>query len=146
MISTETSPNLYCSKGKLSCSWCSKIYQANKWHNLLDRACTQFLKAKRILLHTDTLLTEKHKQKLFRYKNFYLSYYLCAKTYSRHCVDRKYHCINKFYKLSHTGLFSRWRKIFLSNGKLLEKFVFKILKLFFRIKYCSLNNKIKVCF
>lgn len=122
-------PNLYSSKGKMSSSWCSKIYQANRWHNLPDKSCTLFLIVKRIL-HIHTLLTEKHKQKLFGYKNFYLSYYLCAKTHSRHCEDRKYHCINKFYKLSHIGLFPRWRKIFLSNGKLQEKFVFKILKFF----------------
>lgn len=46
-------PHLSCSKAKLSCSWCSKIYQANRWHNLLDKSHTQFLIVKRIL-HTHT--------------------------------------------------------------------------------------------
>lgn len=147
MISTETPPDLYWSKGKLSCSCCSKIYHNNEWHNLLDKAYTRFLKATRILLCTHTLLTEKYKQKLFGYKSFYLFYYLWAKTYSRHCVDRKCHCINKFYKVSHIGLFCRWRKMkfFLSNEILLEKLGFNIRALF-RIKPCPLNRKTKVYF
>lgn len=51
MISTQKkkkTPNLYYLKRKLSHSWGSKIYQANKCPNLPDRARTQFPKAERI--------------------------------------------------------------------------------------------------
>lgn len=130
MISTGTPPDLYCSKGKLPCSCCSEIYQDNEWHHLQDKSYTQFLKSARILLHTHTLLTEKYKQKLFGYKSFSLFYFWCAKTYSRHSVLRKYHCMHKFYKLSHVVLLSRWRKRFLSNGILLKTLIFNIRVLF----------------
>lgn len=44
----KKTPNLYYLKRKLSHSWGSKIYQANKCPNLPDRARTQFPKAERI--------------------------------------------------------------------------------------------------
>lgn len=84
------------------------------------------------------LLPQKDKQKLFGYKNFYLSYYVCVKTYSRHHVDRKYRCINKFHKLSHIGLFSKWRKNIPVNWKTVWEICLRFWSVF-RTKSCSLR-------
>lgn len=137
MISTQKTPNLCCFKRKLSHSWGSKTCQANKCPNLPNRACTQFPEAERIP-SSYTLLPQKDKQKLFGYKNFYLSYYVCVKTYSRHHVDRKYHCINKFHKLSHIGLFAKWKKYSCQIENCLRNLFLRFWSSF-RTKSCSLK-------
>lgn len=139
MISTDSPPDLYCSKGKLSCTAALRFTKITNDIIYKTKHTLSFSKLQGSF-STYTPLTEKYKQKLFGYKSFYLFSFLCAKTYSRHCVLRKYHCINKFYKLSHFVLFCTWRKIFLSKGLLLEKLVFNI-RVLFRIKSCPLHRK-----